>query len=233
MRLGLTRPLRRRTVELSEGSSRIPDVYAERGYGSRRLGFGAKIGVVVVDFQRGFIDPEFPMGGAPMVDRAVRDTVPLIEAAKRADLPVIACLNGYDGPRAAPHWKLGPVLDLPRGTPAVDLDPRIAAAGLDVLLMKSAPSIFFATPAGAIRTKERVGTVIVTGCITSGCIRASVIDAFSLGFRVMVPHGCVGDHDETAHTQNLKDAERRYADVIDAATAIDAIEQWRRANDRR
>ena len=211
----------------------MPDIYVERGYGNRPVGFGAKIGVVVVDFQRGFIDPAFPMGGAPMVDQAVRNTVPVIEAAKRAGLPVVACVNGYDNPRAAPHWKVGPVFDLLRGTRSVELDPRIAAAGPDVLLMKSAPSIFFATPAAAILTKERVDTVIVTGCITSGCIRASVIDAFSLGFRVMVPHDCVGDHDETAHEQNLKDVERRYADVIDAAAAIDAIEQWRRANDRR
>jgi maleamate amidohydrolase len=210
----------------------MTDIYAARGYGNRPLGFGRKIGVVVVDFQRGFIDADFPMGGAPMVDQAVRNTVPVIEAAKRAGLPVIACVNGYDSPRAAPHWKVGPVLDLLRGTAGVELDPRIAAAGPDVLLMKSAPSIFFATPAAAILTKEGVDTVIVTGCITSGCIRASVIDAFSLGFRVMVPRDCVGDHDEAAHEQNLKDVERRYADVIDAATAIDAIEHWRGANDK-
>ncbi len=210
----------------------MPDIYAERGYGARPLGFGTKIGVVVVDFQRGFVDGDFPMGGAPMVDAAVRNTVPLIEAARRAGLPVIACVNGYDSPRAAPHWKVGPVFDLLRGSPSVELDPRIAAAEPDVTLMKSAPSIFFGTPAAAILTKERVDTVIVTGCITSGCIRASVIDAFSLGFCVMVPHDCVGDHDQGAHIQNLKDVERRYADVIDAATAIGAIERWRRANDR-
>lgn len=210
----------------------MSDIYATRGYGSRPLGFGAKIGVVVVDFQRGFIDADFPMGGAPMVDNAVRNTVPVIEAAKRAGLPVIACVNGYDSPRAAPHWKVGPVFDLLRGSPSIELDPRIAAAGPDVTLMKSAPSIFFGTSAAAILTKERVDTIIVTGCITSGCIRASVIDAFSLGFRVMVPDDCVGDHDEAAHAQNLVDMERRYADVINAATAIRAIEQWRQANDK-
>ena len=210
----------------------MSDVYAQRGYGSRPVGFGTKIGVVVVDFQRGFIDGDFPMGGAPMVDAAVRNTVPVIEAAKRAGLPVIACVNGYDSPRAAPHWKAAPVFDLLRGSPSIELDPRIAAAAPDVILMKSAPSIFFGTSAAAILTKERVDTVIVTGCITSGCVRASVIDAFSLGFRVMVAHDCVGDHDEVAHAQNLRDVERRYADVIDAATAISAIDEWRRANDK-
>lgn len=208
----------------------MSDIYAQRGYGSRPLGFGAKIGVVVVDFQRGFIDPEFPMGGAPMVDQAVRNTVPVIEAARRAGLPVVACVNGYDTPRAAPHWKVAPVLDLLKDSASTELDPRIAAAGPDVVLMKSAPSIFFATPAAAILTRERVDTVIVTGCITSGCVRASVNDAFSLGFRVMVPHDCVGDHDQAAHDQNLKDVERRYADIIDSATAIAEIERWRQAN---
>ena len=208
----------------------MTDIYAERGYGSRPLGFGAKPGLVVVDFQRGFIEPGFPMGGAPMVEAAVRNTVPLIEAAKWAGLPVIACVNGYDAPRAAPHWKVVPVLDLLRGTPAVELDPRIAAAGPDVVLMKSAPSIFFGTSAAAILTKERVDTVIVAGCITSGCVRASVIDAFSLGFRVMVPEDCVGDHDQAAHDQNLRDVERRYADVIDSAACIAEIERWRASN---
>lgn len=56
----------------------MPDIYAERGYESRPMGFGAKPGLVVVDFQRGLVDPAFPMGGAPMVDSAVRGTVPLM-----------------------------------------------------------------------------------------------------------------------------------------------------------
>ena len=73
-------------------------------------------------------------------------------------------------------------------------------------------------------------TVIVTGCITSGCVRASIVDAFSLGFRVQVPRDCVGDHDVAAHEQNLADVGRRYADIIDADTAIAALERWRMSN---
>ncbi len=210
----------------------MSDIYEKRGYGTKAVGFGAKPAVIVVDFQRGFTDSAFPMGGGPMADAAVNHTVPLIAAAKRAGLPVIACVNGYDSPRAAPHWKVPPVLNLLAGTEQVELDPRIAAASPDVVLMKSAPSLFFGTSAAAILTRERVDTVIVTGCTTSGCVRASVIDAFSLGFRVMVAHDCVSDHDQAAHDQNLKDVERRYADVIDSTDAIAAIEDWRIRNDR-
>ena len=211
----------------------MSDVYAERGYGSRPVGFGEKPGLVVVDFQRGFTDPEFPMGGAPLVDRAVENTARLMRAAKAAGAPVIACVIAFDGPKGAPHWKVSPVLDMLAGTPATALDPRIAAEEPDVVLAKTAPSIFFGTAAGAILTRERVDTVIVTGCITSGCVRASIIDAFSLGFRVQVPEDCVGDQDEVAHRQNLKDVERRYADIIDADTAIAAIGRWAMSNDRR
>lgn len=208
----------------------MSDVYESRGYGARPVGFGEKPGVIVVDFQRGFTDPAFPMGTAPMVQSAVENTVRLLRAAKAARVPVIACVMAFDSPAAAPHWKVDPVLDLLAGSAPAELDPRIAAENPDVVLSKTAPSLFFGTPAGAILTRERVDTVIVTGCITSGCVRASIIDAFSLGFRVQVAADCVGDHDEAAHKQNLADVGRRYADIVDAATAVSAIEAWSRRN---
>ena len=209
------------------------DVYAARGYGAKPIGFGDKPAVVVVDFQKGFTDSAFPMGSAPMVGSAVDRTVGVMRAAKAAGLPIIACVIAFDTASAAPHWKVDPVLDLMAGTTACELDPRIANEKPDVVLHKTAPSLFFGTPAGSILTRERIDTVIVTGCITSGCVRASVIDAFSLGFRVQVPEDCVGDHDEVAHKQNLTDIGRRYADIIDAKTAIDEINLWRQRNDRR
>ena len=209
------------------------DVYAARGYGAKPIGFGEKPAVVVVDFQKGFTDSAFPMGSAPMVGSAVDRTVGVMRAAKAAGLPIIACVIAFDTASAAPHWKVDPVLDLMAGTTACELDPRIANEKPDVVLHKTAPSLFFGTPAGSILTRERIDTVIVTGCITSGCVRASVIDAFSLGFRVQVPEDCVGDHDEVAHKQNLTDIGRRYADIIDAKTAIDEINLWRQRNDRR
>jgi len=206
------------------------DIYAARGYGTGSIGFGEKPGLVVVDFQVGFTDPAYPLGGAPMVERAVLNTVRLMRVAKAAGVPVIACVVAFDGPKGAPHWKIPPVFEMLAGRKETALEPRIAAEAPDVVLSKTAPSIFFGTAAGAILTRERVDTVIVTGCITSGCVRASIIDAFSLGFRVQVPEDCVGDQDQVAHDQNLKDVGRRYADIIDADAAIAAIEAWRQRN---
>jgi maleamate amidohydrolase len=208
----------------------MTDVYEQRGYGARPVGFGEKPGVIVVDFQRGFTDPAFPMGSAPMVQTAVDNTVSVLRAARAAGAPVVACVMAFDSAAAVPHWKVDPVRDLLVGSDPAELDPRIAAEQPDVVLKKTAPSIFFGTPAGAILTRERVDTVIVTGCITSGCVRASIVDAFSLGFRVQVAADCVGDHDEAAHRQNLADVGRRYADIIDAKTAVTALEAWGRRN---
>jgi len=208
------------------------DAYTSRGYDSQPVGFGEKPGLVVVDFQTGFTDPSFPMGGSALVGRAVENTARLMRAAKAAGVPVIACVVAFDGPKGAPHWKVAPVLDLLSGTAGTALDPRIAAEEPDVVLTKTAPSIFFGTAAGTILTRERVDTVIVTGCITSGCVRASIIDAFSLGFRVQVPEDCVGDQDIVAHEQNLKDVGRRYADITTADEMISQIEAWGRRNSR-
>jgi maleamate amidohydrolase len=211
----------------------MSEVYAARGYGATPVGFGEKPGVVVVDFQRGFTDSAFPMGGAPMIDRAVENTVRVIRAAKAAGLPVAACVAAFDGPGAMPHWKVAPVRELMRGTPATELDPRIAAAEPDLVVAKVAPSIFFQTPVATYLTKERVDTVVVTGCVTSGCVRASIVDAFSLGFRTIVPEDCVGDHDEEPHRANLRDVERRYADISSAEAVIAEFARWAGRNDRR
>jgi maleamate amidohydrolase len=63
--------------------------------------------------------------------------------------------------------------------------------------------------------KHCIDTTIITGCTTSGCVRASIVDSFSAGFRTIVPSDCCGDQDEEAHANNLRDVGRRYADVVD------------------
>ena len=84
--------------------------------------------------------------------------------------------------------------------------------------------MFFLTPLTTFLHKENVDTVIITGCVTSGCVRATVIDAFSHGFRVFVPEDCVGDVEERPHQDNLRDISRRYAEVIDSRTCAEYIE---------
>ncbi len=207
------------------------DDYAKRGYGGRPIGFGKRIGIAVVDFQLGFTNARFPLGGAALTERAVVNTAILLRAARAARLPVVSCYTAYNGPADAPHWKIPPVLEtLRHGSEAAQLDPRIHDPAYDVVLCKGGPSIFFHTPAAPILVKQEVDTIIVTGCTTSGCVRASVVDAFSYGFRVIVPEDCVGDVEEGPHVANLRDVGRRYADVVDLQVCLDQIAALPRAN---
>lgn len=191
------------------------DVYKEIGFDAQKVGFGERPGILVVDFQLGFVAPEFPLGGWPLVDRAIENTVTLLDRGRAAGLPVACCYTAFGSARDAPYWKIAELAEtFHEGTPQVALDPRIHDPDYDLVLRKTGPSIFFNTPLAQFLTKERVDTVIVTGCNTSGCIRATVLDAFSHGFRTIVPEPCVGDVEEGPHIDNLRDIGRRYADVV-------------------
>ncbi len=205
--------------------------YKERSYEARDIGYGERPGIVVVDFQCAFTDPQYPLGGAPLIERGVGNTARLLEVARRCNVPVASCYTAYSSKRDMPYWKVAAVAeDFIHGHPSTELDPRIFDADYDVAFAKSGASIFFQTPLVPFFAKAQVDTVIVTGCVTSGCIRASVIDSFQWGFRTIVPEDCVGDHDERPHQDNLRDVGRRYCDVTEADAVIAWLEDWRGRN---
>lgn len=210
----------------------MTDSYRSLGFESNRIGFGKRAGIVVVDFQKGFTESRFPLGGRPMVQQAVDNTAKLVAAARKAGLPVACCYTAYSSSRDAPLWKIPTVVnEFHHGHPSTELDPRIYDPAYDMAVCKTGASIFFNTPVVSYFVKERVDTVIVTGCNTSGCVRASIVDAFSYGFRVIVPEPCCGDVEEGPHRDNLRDVGRRYADVVDLDEVLSYIETSGRSND--
>ena len=209
----------------------MADAYEEVGFTTARTGFGDRPGIAVVDFQRAFTEDRFPLGGRPMIEQAVTKTAELLKAARAARLPVANCYTAYSSARDAPYWKIPTVIEtFHHGQPCTELDPRIFEPDYDTVFCKTAPSLFFQTSAISFFVKERVDTVIVVGCNTSGCIRATVNDAFSYGFRVAIPRDCVGDVEEGPHNDNLRDVERRYADVISLEETLAYIEEVRKRN---
>jgi maleamate amidohydrolase len=192
----------------------MSNAYEASGYGSGKIELGERPAILVVDFQKAFTDPRYPLGRFEAVQRAVDETARLLEVARRHHVPVASCYTAYHSRRDMPHWKIAAVNeDFFYGHPSTELDPRIRDDDHDFIFCKSAPSIFFNTPLTTFLAKHRVDTVIVTGCITSGCIRASVIDSFSFGYRTVVAADCSGDADREAHDSNLRDMSRRYAEI--------------------
>jgi maleamate amidohydrolase len=199
----------------------MSDVYSAKSYGEHEIGFGDSIGILVVDFQRGFTEARFPMGGSDHVERAVTNTARLLEVARARRAPVASCYVAYANDEEHPHWKVGAVTrELRRGSEAVELDPRIADHDYDYVFEKWGASAFFMTPLSSFFTRHKVDTVAVTGCVTSGCVRASVVDAFQFGFRTMLVADCSGDQEEGPHNDTLRDVGRRYADIVGADDVI-------------
>ena len=194
-----------------------PDAYSQVGYGSIEIGLGSKPAVLVVDLQVAFTDPRFPLGNLPMIHRATEQTAGLLEVARKHSVPVAACYTAYGSQADMPLWKVKAVRDdFIYGHPCTAMDPRITHPS-DFTYCKNAPSMFFQTPLITFLVRQNVDTVIVTGCTTSGCVRATVVDAFSYGFRVQVAADCCGDAENGPHSDALRDVGRRYADVTDAS----------------
>ncbi len=210
----------------------MADAYEAAGYDSGRIGFGQRPAVLVVDFQKAFTDPQYPLGGFPMVHQAVENTAKLLEVARRCGIPVASCYTGYKSEEDMPYWKIVAVREqFYWDHPGMEIDPRVHDEDYDYVVRKSAPSIFFNTPIVTFLTKHGVDTVIVTGCMTSGCIRASVIDSFSNGYRTVVPEDCSGDAEEEPHRANLRDVGRRYADISTRDEVSAYFEEVRKRND--
>ena len=205
------------------------DAYEARSYGAESIGFGEKPGIAVVDFQLGFTDPEHSLGGSALVQRAISNSTRLLTVARECGVPVANCYTGYSSARDKPYWKITAVLEgFIDGDHSTQFDPRTYNKEYDVAMRKSGASMFFQTPAAAFFNKEGVDTIILLGCVTSGCVRASIVDSFQWGFRTLVPEDCVGDQHEGPHWDNLRDVSRRYCDLTTADAMIDAITNWRR-----
>ena len=159
-------------------------IYNRSGLG-HRIGYGKRPALLVVDMQIGFTAPEkSPLAGN--LDAQVAAINKLIPAARKKDVPIVFTVVGYD-PKVPGDGGLWPekapsLLELKLGSDLVELDPRIRRAPEDLLLVKKYASAFLGTPLSATLVTRGVDTLIVTGCTTSGCVRASVVDALSHGF---------------------------------------------------
>jgi maleamate amidohydrolase len=205
------------------------DPWVRRGYGQASIEPGERPAVLVVDLQYAFTDPAFELGGAELIERATQNTARLLDSARRAGAPVFHTVVAWDGESDIGLWRVKlPVLtEVTPDSRWAQVDERLWDPS-DVLLPKKWPSFFHGTPLHSLLTLAGCDTVVVTGCTTSGCVRATTVDAFSNGFRTLVPEDCVGDQGRDAHESNLRDVHRRYAEVTSADEVIAYLERMQR-----
>jgi nicotinamidase-related amidase len=190
--------------------------FRSRGLGGK-VGFGAKPALVAVDFSQAFTTPESPMGGDFSAEiAATRELV----AARQ--MPVVYSVPRFDKSLedAGPWFKKIPGCEiLAGGTHWVEVDERLADDP-GIVMYKKYPSVFFGTDLASILITHGVDTVLITGITTSGCVRATAVDACSLGFRTIVVRDAVADRAELPHLATLFDLEMKYADVVSQDEAL-------------
>lgn len=194
--------------------------YRKAGLG-RRIGFGERPAIVVVDLNKGCCDPDSPLPPLMDLSDVVERTRRLIDIGRKSGTSVIyTTLGPYRDDLQDVGWlahKVPGLAIFTAGSVWAEIHEDLEVRAEDLVIWKKWQSSFFGTDLCSILISKCIDTVIVTGCVTSGCIRATVVDSCSYGFRTIVPKECVGDRTPDIHEANLFDMSAKNADVIPVA----------------
>jgi maleamate amidohydrolase len=188
------------------------------------LGPGQRPAVLVVDFIEGFTSIQSPFGGP--WDDAIAATANLLRNAHRNNVPAIFTIVEFDPGDAEKNLlirKAPAVATLARGSHWTNIDHRLPRHATDQVISKKHGSAFFGTDLAARLQAMQIDTLLIAGCVTSGCVRASAVDAAQYGFRPLVVREAVGDRSPLAHEANLMDIAARYGDVISLEEAQEIL----------
>ncbi|WP_137155078.1 isochorismatase family protein [Rhizobium sp. FKL33] len=189
-----------------------------------RIGFGKKPALVLVDFVQAYFEPSSPLYAG--VDAALQSALRIRAAARAKGVPVIITgvvlhPSGLDGGRF--FQKAKPLASFTAGNPLGAWPAGLQPDADEFVISKQYPSAFFGTSLAPLLTSMGVDNVILTGLTTSGCVRASCVDAMSHGFITTVVADACGDRHPAPHEANLFDMNAKYADVVSEAEILDFI----------
>jgi maleamate amidohydrolase len=201
------------------------EIYAKRQFGTA-AGPGAKPAVIVIDFQLSLTEPGWPLYGGH--DKAIAATAQLLQSARAAGVPVIHTVVGYSAAELALDCygilrKIPPMRGLELGTRACEIDPRVAPAANEPVIVKKAQSAFIGTPLAQMLLGLGVDTLLFSGCNTSGCVRGTVMDASARGYRIMLVEETLSDVTQQVHDTSMYDMSAKNGDVMDLTQAGDYL----------
>ncbi|MFN3643099.1 MAG: isochorismatase family protein [Gemmobacter sp.] len=199
--------------------------YARAGYHARQH-WGRRPAVICVDFARAYFEPDSPLFGGAGCAAARDHAARLVAVARQAGVPVIWTEvryqpGGVDG--GVFFRKAPPLRVLEWGSALGDLASGLERLPTEPMVTKQYPSAFFGTSLAAMLTAQRIDTVLIAGLTTSGCVRATCVDAMSHGFITLVVQDAVGDRADGPHAANLFDMSAKYADLVTTSEAADYL----------
>lgn len=194
--------------------SETQKIYEKQGFGGTS-GFGHKSALIVVDFVNGFVDPE--VLGSKEIAKAAEDTVELLAHFRGLGLPVAhtRVVFSDDGANHNVFTTRVPALKkLTEHAFESQIVPALLPMPGELVVRKQSASAFFSTGLDNWLTFKNVDTCVIVGCTTSGCVRASVVDAMQHNYKTVVVSDCVADRAQAPHEANLFDMQQKYADVL-------------------
>jgi len=198
-----------------------------QGVWGNRIGFGKKPALLMIDFMQGYTQPGAPLF-APGVVSAVAESVALLASARAHGIPVVHTNIRYHAGHFADGgmWvKKAPVMkDMVESNPLAAFCEEVLPLPEEVVISKQYASSFFGTSLASMLHAQGIDTVVLAGCSTSGCIRATAVDAVQHGFRTIVVRECVGDRHPDPHEANLFDIDSKYGDVVSKQETIKQFE---------
>ncbi len=203
-------------------SEELADNY--RGAFDGSLGFGEKPALILIDFVQAYFEESCPLYAG--VEESLTSALRIRDAARAADIPVIYTNVVYQagGADGGVFFRKVPALEaFIEGNPLGGWPQGLIPAAGEVVISKQYPSAFFGTSLAAMLTFLKVDTLIITGLTTSGCVRATCIDAVSSGFIPIVVSDACGDRHEAPHTANLFDMQAKYADVVNESWVLNEL----------
>lgn len=194
----------------------------------RRVGFGKRPAILVIDMTRAFVEDIFPTGCSKTGIPAAKSIKRLLEIGRKVNVPIIYTtgvrVEEKDNLAIRGRWidKSSPLPD-ELLSEADKIYSEIAPKKGDIVLKKAKPSAFFGTQLVSILNFLGVDTLIITGMVTSGCVRATAVDAFSYNYRVIIPIECVADRIKISHEVALFDIDMKYGDVVRLEEVIEYL----------
>jgi maleamate amidohydrolase len=189
-------------------------IYQHQGLGGTS-GIGRRCALILVDFVNGFVDVD-QLGG-PHIQAAADQTVALLAYFRAHGLPIVhtrVVFSSDGADRNIFAFRVPPLQKLTEQAHASQIVPQLEPQGGEWVIRKQSASAFFETGLAGWLLQRGVDTAVITGCTTSGCVRASVVDAMQHNLRTLVISDCVGDRALEPHVANLFDMQQKYADVM-------------------
>jgi maleamate amidohydrolase len=194
--------------------------YRDAGF-TGRLQWGASPALVIVDFCMAYLEPTSPLYAG--VEAARDSAARVLAQARAARLPIYHTVVRYTpgGGDGGVFYRKVPLLKVfEAGSPLAEPPPELAPRDDEIIVIKQYASAFFGTSFAATLTSRGIDTLVITGVSTSGCIRATAVDACQNGFLPFVCRDAVGDRHPGPHEANLFDLAAKYAEVVDESFVL-------------